>query len=410
MSDEIIRLNIPFGSSGLLEAEILAKQVVAHFQPKPNVADIAAALRSGFSDPIEYPQLSQACVAGDKIVLALDDETPRADAVVAMLWKEFSVAGVEPEDITILQPGTWQPSKTPDPRSLLARDIQEKIQLKRHDPTDEEQYGYLASTASGERIYLANDIIEADLVIPIGPAGFDPILGYRGEASLLYPAYSETAALAKFVGHGHDELTSSEARPLRQQAEEIGWLLGIQFVISIIPGRGKGIQAFYAGQADAVARRVRNELEETCKVEVRERAELVVVALEEGESDQTWDQIATAVDAARRIVERDGRIVVLSQLKQSRGPGLDILSQVRNPTDALRQIQAGNPYDFRAATNIAKAADWANIYFLSELPDDQVEELFMIPLANEKEARKLLAGDETKIIIEGAQKVNASCL
>ncbi|MDA7503644.1 lactate racemase domain-containing protein [bacterium] len=409
MSDEILTLEIPYGSNGLLKGEVLAKQVLAHYQPQANVTDIASALRNSFNEPLEFPRLSQACVAGDKIVLALDDQTPRADAVIALLWKELSSAGVLPEDVLILQPGTWQSSTALNPRSLLPKEIQEKIQLQRHDPTDEENYGYLASTAAGERIYFANTIIEADMVIPIGPAAFDPILGYRGEASFLYPAYSDTAAIVKQIGHGHDELTSSDSRPLRQQAEEIGWLLGIQFVISIIPGRGKGIQTILAGLADAVAREVRQELESTCKLKVSERAELVVVAVEEGETDQTWDQVATAIDTARRIVERDGRIVVLSQLKEKRGPGLDILSQVRNPSDALKPIQKENPHDFRAATNIAKAADWANVYLLSEVPSDQIEELFLIPVANEKEVQKLLTGDETKIIVECAQKVNAFC-
>ena len=139
MSDEILTLEIPYGSNGLLKGEVLAKQVLAHYQPQANVTDIATALRNSFNEPLEFPRLSQACVAGDKIVLALDDQTPRADAVIALLWKELSSAGVLPEDVLILQPGTWQSSTALNPRSLLPKEIQEKIQLQRHDPTDEEK-------------------------------------------------------------------------------------------------------------------------------------------------------------------------------------------------------------------------------------------------------------------------------
>lgn len=409
MSEELLKLEIPYGRDGRLEGEILTKRTLAHFQPKEDVRDIASALREAFGSPVEFPMLRQACVPGDLIVLALDDETPRADAVIAMVWRELAAAGVSAEDVTILQPATWQIVNTVDPRSLLPKDVQQKITLKKHDPTESGSCGYLASTAGGDRIYLANEMIAADMVIPIGVATFDPVLGYRGEASVLYPRYSDTDAMKRAVGHGHDELTSTDSRPMRQRIDEIGWLLGTQFVVSILPGRSNGVQAVFAGQSEAVSRRVREELEENYKVHVSERAELVVIAVEEGGSPQSWEQVAAAIDVGRRVVERDGRVLVLSQLAQKRGSGLEILSQVRQPKDALKLIREAAPPDHRAATQIARATDWANVYLLSELAAEDVEDLFMIPVSTPAEAAKLLTGDETTIVIESAQNVFAAC-
>ncbi|QDT32135.1 lactate racemase domain-containing protein [Thalassoglobus polymorphus] len=409
MSHELIQLNTPYGRDARFQGEVLGKRTLLHFQPKEDLRDLATGLRESLANPLELPELKLACVPGDRVVIALAEETPRADAVVAMLWKQLSAGGIQPEDLLILKPGTWGGTSSVDPRSLLSKDLQEKIQLKRHDPTEKEVCGYLASTASGERIYLAKELLEADLVIPVGPASFDPVLGYCGEASVLYPAFSETNAIMKSIGHGHDELSPSEARPLRQQVEEVGWLLGVQFVISIIPGRGKEVQSIFVGSADAVARDVRAELNSTCRIELEERAEMVLVAVEETTTPQTWEQVAHAIDVARRIVSRDGRIVVLSQLTQKRGPGLDILKEARTPSEALKPIQNVSPPDFLAATRIAKAVDWANVYLLSDLPAEEIEDLFIIPLASELEVQKLLQGDETTVIIESAQKVYASC-
>ena len=79
------------------------------------------------------------------------------------------------------------------------------------------------------------------------------------------------------------------------------------------------------------------------------------------------------------------------------------------PNDALKPIQQACPPDYLAATRIAKAVDWANVYLLSELPTGTVEDLFMIPLETEQEVQKLLQGDDTTIVIESAQKVFATC-
>ncbi len=409
MTDELIQLDITFGSAGRFQSEILSKRTIQHFQSKENLSDVASALRESLAHSIDFPELKQTCVSSDHVVIALDQETPRADAILAMVWKELSSAGIDPENVLILQPAIWIKANGPDPRSLLPKEIQERIILKQHDPTDESACAYLATTAAGERIYLAKEMVDADLVIPIGPAMFDPLLGFRGEASILFPAFSDTEAIKKFIGSGHDELSPTDSRPLRQQVEEIGWLLGIQFVMSVVPGRGKGVQAIFAGLAEAVARESRAELQSMCRLEVEERADLVLVAVEEETAGHTWEQIASAIDAARRVVNRDGRIVVLSQLAQQCGPGLDILSEVRTPNEALKPIQQISPPDYLAATRIAKAADWANIYLLSELPTGTVEDLFMIPLEEEQEVQKILQGDDTIIVIENAQKVFASC-
>lgn len=409
MTDELIQLEIPFGRDGQLSAEVLEKRTLYHFQPQASLTDIAGALRESFRSPVEFPQLQQACVPGDRVVIALDRATPRADAILVMLWQQLAMSGVAAEDITILQSGSWTPASSVDPRSLLPGEVQQAMQVEIHDPTDTQSCGYLATTAAGDRIYLARRILEADLVIPVGPVKFDPILGHRGEASVIYPAFSNVEAIKRSLGFGHDELSPDDLRPLRQQVDEVGWLLGIQFVVSVIPGRGQGVEQIVVGQSEAVSQKVRTAMQQSSLIEVEERSELVLAAVEADAAGHDWEQIAAVIETARRVVTRDGRIVILSQLNQQRGPGLEILAQARSPEEAGKAIRQAFPPDFLAASRIARAVGWANVYLLSELPAASVEELFMIPLDNVAEAQRLLGGDDSMIIIESAQKVFATC-
>jgi hypothetical protein len=56
-----------------------------------------------------------------------------------------------------------------------------------------------------------------------------------------------------------------------------------------------------------------------------------------------------------------------------------------------------------AATQFASAADWARVYLVSKLPGGMVDELFMVPVENDRELAKLLAGEESCVVLGSAQ-------
>ena len=53
--------------------------------------------------------------------------------------------------------------------------------------------------------------------------------------------------------------------------------------------------------------------------------------------------------------------------------------------------------------SLAAAADWARIYLLSGLADEIVDELFLTPLSNEDEVRRLLDDESRCLFLEAAQ-------
>jgi hypothetical protein len=61
------------------------------------------------------------------------------------------------------------------------------------------------------------------------------------------------------------------------------------------------------------------------------------------------------------------------------------------------------PPDLTCATQLAAAADWARIYLLSGLADDVVDELFLTPIADEGEVRRLLNDESRCLFLEAAQ-------
>jgi nickel-dependent lactate racemase len=399
-----------YGYSGRFRFDMPSERVVVeHRAPRP-LSDAQALIAAALANPLQYPPLDQSVIPDDRIVLVLDRNTPCSEELISEVWAALERRGVPPGHVTILQPGDFRGQSPADPRRLLPEAVRSELRWRVHDPTQASSCTYLASTASGERLYLSRDLLDADVVISIGAVGFDNVLGYRGTSSVFYPGLSDVDAVRKAQGQGHDELTPDEPRPLRQIVEEVAWLLGAQFTLQVIPSAGAGIVDVLAGQADAVLQVGRRRVNDVWRIDVAQRPELVIAAIEADAAGHTWMQIAAALDILRRIVARDGRILLLTELAEQPSEGIRLIMDSRSPRDVLQPLRAASPPDLISATQVAQALDWTNVYLLSRLDPQLVEDLFMIPLATEAEARRLISGEEPCAIVAGAQHASVRLL
>lgn len=399
-----MQVELNFGSSERFSCEIdPQRRFVLHRGPVAR-ADLRARLRRQLAVPLDFPPLAQACVPGDSVVLALDGGTPCAAELVAGIWDVLETCGIEPDAVQILQPPVLNGLRVIDPRSRLPDGIRQQVTWRIHDPAATKQHAYLATTARGDRVYLDRDLIDADVSLAVGTVAYDALLGYRGTHSVFYPGLSNLEAFSKARGEGHQELGPDDERPLRQTIDEVAWLLGTLFAVQVVPAAGGGAADVFAGGSDSVFRRGRQLLQEFWRVPVPERVDLVVAAVDHDGSGTTWEQVGAALAAARRIVSREGRIVLLSDLALEPGPAVDVLRSQRSARNALPVIRKLASDDMIPATQVANACDWARVYFLSQLPGDLIDELFMVPLENERQAARLLEGDSSCVLLGSAQQ------
>ena len=392
-----------YGSSGEFSAEIDAARV-AVFRPGPVPRnDVAELVSQALASPLDLPTLDQALVPDDKVVIALDRDTPCAAEVVAGIWSYLERRDIDPTNVTILQPVAVGRKTPADPRLLLPISVQQAATWKIHDPLAEGSCAYLATTTKGEPIYLAKELVEADFVLPVGATAYDALLGYRGTNSVLYPGLSNIDALRKTVGQGHLELSPRDERPLRQLVDEIAWLMGIQFCVQVVASDSGGVLDVLAGGTDVVFERSREKLDDNWLVSMPERVETVVVAVSTDVSGHGWHQIGRAVATARQLVKRGGRIVILSELDEQPGDGLNLLRREEYPENCLQLLRDESPVDLIPATQIVNAAGWARILLLSKLVPELVEELFIYPLDESSEVIKILESSATCAILGGAQ-------
>ncbi len=398
-------ISLEYGTTGCWHGEIADAHLLWQFGGPPALGDVPSAVAHSLSHPLDFPALQQALVPGDKVVMILDRHVPSAAEVIAGLWSVCAAAGVAPQDVLVIQPIALTGARPSDPRRLLPEPVRETVGWKMHDPTDDQGIGYLASTSDGERIYLAREVLNADFVLPIGRLAFDPVQGRRSAMSSFYPGLSNTEAFAKSRGMGHSELGPDDERPLGQRIQEIGWLLGVQFAMQVMPSNGHGgAAAVLAGNPDSLTQRGRTVLDANWRVKFDQRGETVLVSIPSSADDVSgWEQLGDALEAASRLIVREGRIIVLSDLAADAGPGIQMLRSCRSAKAALQPLRRESPPDLVAASQIAAAADWASVYLLSKLPSQAVEDTFFTPLESEAEVSRLLNTCDGIVVLVGAQ-------
>ena len=397
-------ISLEYGTTGCWHGEISDAHLLWQFGGPPALLDVPSAVAESLSHPLDFPALRQALVPGDKVVVILDRHIPSAAEIIAGVWSVCASAGVAPEDVLVIQPISLTGARPGDPRRLLPDAVRETVIWKIHDPTDIQGIGYLASTSDGERIYLAREVLNADFVIPIGRLAFDPVQGRRSAMSSFYPGLSNTEAFAKSRGMGHSELGPDDERPLGQRIQEIGWLLGVQFAMLTMPSNGHGgAAAVLAGNPDSLTQRGRTVLDAGWRVRFDQRGETALVSIPSGADDPTgWEQLGDALEAASRLVVREGRIIVLSDLAAEPGPGIQMLRSCRSAKAALQPLRRESPPDLVAASQIAAAADWASVYLMSRLSSQEVEDTFCTPLESEVELSRLVDTCDGIIVLAGA--------
>ncbi len=263
---------------------------------------------------------------------------------------------------------------------------------------------YLASTRKGRRVYLNRTVVDADQSIVIAGCRYDSTFGRFNGACAIFPTLSDAATRADANNFVSTASPDGAAWPLHEEASEIAWLLGVPFMLHVIEGDGDGIAHFIGGTVESVPES-QHLLDERWHRRIDRRAELVVAMLGSDSARQDFEAISRAALAASRVVEPNGRIAILSKSHAGLGEAAELLRGTDSPAVAARRVQERQPADRVAALQWLEAARHANMYLLSELPEESVEEMFATPLQQARQVQRLIDTAGSTLILDEADKM-----
>lgn len=385
-----MRVEVDFQAERL-EFEVADERLVGVWRGPPGM-DREAVRRAVFEAleaPGDFPPLRQAVVPGDRVTIALDASVPEVEAVLRVVAGVLTEAGVDRDSIRVVS--------TAPPMDGAVGEIPNWVV---HDPADRTMLAYLANTTSGRRVYLNRHLTDADFVLPIGRLGFDPILGYRGPWSAIFPALSDQPTRRAYqTWRPGAEVGES---PALVESSDVSWLLGAMLQLGLMAG-ASGLARAIAGTSGEVRTRGAAELDAAWIFRAARRAAVVVAGIGTAGRPTSLDDLTEGIANAERLVRRGGKIVALARVAGPLGPALGRLAGADDPRLALDAPKgAEGELDYPAARRLAHALAWADVYLASDLDENQVEDLGMIALGKPSEARRLADAADSCLIINQA--------
>ena len=370
----------------------------------PLIEDLAVTLQRALSSPVSYPPLEQCTTPGDKIVVTLDEGMPQGGRIAAEVIRSLLAGGVHADGITVLRTAADATNGSGDPAPWLPDELSGQVALAVHDPDDRQSMAYLAASEKGEAILLNRLVTDADLVVPIGCVRHWSAAGYHGVHTPIFPAFSDRRTQLRFQSPTAIQPAGEEKKQFVQEADEVGWLLGVAFTIQVVPGPGDRLLYVLAGEVDEVRRRSEELYEAAWHFSLPRRASLVVAAIEGGPGQQSWDNVGRAVAAASELVEDGGAIAICSEVAARPGPAVTRLRTLEDRQAALRQFRRHRHADVLPATQLALALDRAGVYLLSRIDPTLVEDLQIAPITEPGELVRLTQRHSSCILLSNAPR------
>ena len=352
-----------------------------------NEEEVARAL----GEPIGSPRLREIVKRGEKIVVITSDVTRPCPTyrIMPPLLDELYAAGCRPEDITLVFALGSHRRHTPEEMALLAGErAYREIKCVDGDPND---CVHMGVTDCGTPVDITRVVAEADRRICLGNIEYHYFAGYSGGAKAIMPGVSTPAA----IQCNHSMMVKDEAcagnldtNPVRQDIEQAAAMVGVDFIVNVVLDEHKQIVRAVAGDLVKAHREGCKFLDGMYLKRLDRRADIVIVSQGGAPKDLNLYQTQKALDNAKHAVKKGGTIILIGSCKEGLGSKVFEEWLLSAPTAHSMIERIGTQFQLggHKAAAIAMVLENAEIYLVSDMPDEFVERIFLKPAHSAQEA------------------------
>ncbi len=343
------------------------------------------------AEPIGAPKLEEVVKPGEKIAIVTSDITRPCPTwqIMPALLRHLYAAGVKREDITLVFALGSHRHHTPEEMQHLAGDLAyNEITCVDSNPDDCINLGV---TKSGTPVDITRVVAEADRRICLANIEYHYFAGYSGGAKSIMPGVSNRAAIQS----NHSMMVRPEAHagrlagnPIREDIEEAAAICGIDYIVNVVLDEHKQIIKAVAGDVTAAHRAGCAFLDTLYRKEIAKKADIVLVSQGGAPKDLNLYQTQKALDNAKHAVRDGGVIVLIGSCKEGLGEKTfqQWIEEATCPKDLIDRVQADFKLGGHKAAAIAMVLENADVYLVSEMPEELAKKCFLTPFASAQQA------------------------
>ncbi len=328
--------------------------------------------------------------AGQTVAIAINDKTRPVphEFLLPPVLQGMRHAGVRDEDVTFIIATGAHPAMSPDEYSaILPREIIETYRVLCHDAADQDNLTALGETARGTPVLINSVYMAADYRIVIGNIEPHQFQGFSGGVK------SAAIGLAGFrtINHNHAMMRYEDARlgefdanPARQDVEEIGRMIGIDFAVNAILNTDKQIVKAFAGDTSAIMQAGIPEARALYQVAVAAPFDLMIASPGGHPKDINIYQSQKGMAHAASVTRSGGRLILCAACPEGSGNADYELwmadPRIRSHADVFERFERdGFQVGRHKAFQVSRDAARIHTSLVSELDDDFARGLLLQP-------------------------------
>lgn len=378
-------------------------------------------LESVIDDPVGGLPLGKNFLTEDRVLIIVSDITryTGAELFLPVLLQRLNRTGICDDQISVLfSLGIHRKLTAREKKIIVGEDVARRIKLFQHDPDDRGQMEYVGETSRGTPILINQKVLETDRLILTGGIAFHYLAGFGGAGKALLPGVSSRESCLAF----HKLILKSQDYGIRTQSFagqlednlmqedilEVADKLSPDFILNTITSSSGKIIYAVAGELKAAHKKGCNHFLEHYGVQIKEKADLVIVSCGGYPKDINFIQAHKSIEHAFQAVREGGVMIVLAECPDGFGnPTFLNWFQNRDKKSFLENLNFKFEINGQTAFATFMKAKMVRIILVSSLKTEDVAKMSLIPAANIDKAldlsQELLGKNPTTFVIpEGA--------
>jgi lactate racemase len=376
---------IPYGKTHLefsipdsFHTELIAPAAI------PPLPDAMRAVSDALDAPLNFDWAKFA--NAKSVAIAINDKTRPVPLPVLLppLLQKLERVGIAREAITlVIANGTHPPMRPEEFGAVVPAEILSRYRVISHDCDDAASMRDLGTTSRGTRVLANREFVSADLRIAVGDIEPHQFQGFSGgvKAAAVGVASRET------ITQNHSWMMDEHAyqgryddNPARQDVEEIGKLMRVDFALNPVINEEKKIVGIFAGEPIAAMRAGMPLALDLYRVRVSAPFDVIIVSAGGYPKDINVYQGQKALGHATPVMKPGGTVIWVAACPEGAGGKAyeNFVTTMQSHQDVLDYFKT-HPFKLgvHKAFQIARDATRTRVLMVTEITPDLAKKLLL---------------------------------
>jgi nickel-dependent lactate racemase len=403
-----MKVSLNYGDDSMA-LDISDENYMGTLSPKDirEIEDPVNEVRRALANSIGSKKLKEIVSSQDKVVILASDITRPSPSSVLLppIIEELKKAGVSNDQITIVFGlGVHRKQSEEEKKRLVGEEVYNQVKCIDHDIENCVKIGI---TKRGNEISVFKEVLKSDFIIATGNLEFHYFAGFSGGAKAVAPGICSRSTIANNHKHFLDSGAKAgkiEGNPIREEIEEIGEMVGIDFMVNAVLNSHKRVVKVVAGDVTKAHREGAEYTSNIFGVKIDKLADIVITSPGGYPKDIDLYQTHKAMENAKLAVKKGGIIIIAGECRDGLGEEsfAEALNGKLSPFELMEELKNNFILGRHKASRIANINLNSEIYLVSNLTDKIKKNLFIRSFNSLEEAFSeaiKVQGENAKVLV-----------